>query len=90
MVRRWKSTSLFEEGFWCVLESRKSQAGWLTPVILRKQRSGGSQFSPRQVVCKTLSQENPSEKGLEECLPSKCEALISNPSAAPQKESRKS
>jgi hypothetical protein len=45
---------------------------------------------PRQIVCETLFQKSPSQKGCGvvqaiERLPSKCEALSSNPSAAKKK-----
>jgi hypothetical protein len=43
------------------------------------QRSGGLQTG--QIVHEALSQNSPTQKRIE-CLPSKCEALSSNPSAA--------
>jgi hypothetical protein len=45
---------------------------WLTPVILATQeteiRRIMAQSQPRKIVCKTLSRNNPSQKGLVEWL----------------------
>jgi hypothetical protein len=51
--------------------------------------SEGSQFKarPQEIVLKTLSQKNPSQKGLVEWL--KVKALSSNPSTSKKKKKKK-
>jgi hypothetical protein len=51
---------------------KKSQGWWLRPVILATQeteiRRTTVQRQPREIVHKTLSQKNPSQRGLMEWL----------------------
>jgi hypothetical protein len=75
------------------LKNLPSQAPWLTPVIPPTQeaeiRRIVLQSQTGQIVCETLSQINSTQnwagrvaQGVES-LPSRCEALSSNPSTAP-------
>jgi hypothetical protein len=59
---------------------------WLMPVILATQEDHGSKpnYLPRQILLKTLSQKNPSQKVLVEWL--KVLALNSNTSTAKKRE----
>jgi hypothetical protein len=71
---------------------------WITPVILASQeaeiRRIVVQGPPRQIVQETLSQKYSTQKKaggvaqVVECLPNKCEAVISNPSPARRKKKK--
>jgi hypothetical protein len=64
---------------------------WLTSVILATQEAEISRISVcrqhRKIVCKTLSQNNPAQKGLVEWF--KVKALSSSPSTAKKRKEKK-
>jgi hypothetical protein len=85
-------THLNKESLKCALTAR---SWWLTPVILATQdveiRGIRVQSQPRQIDHEILSQKYPRKNSgvaqVIECLPSKCEALSSNPSTKKKKKS---